>query len=186
MTLPSVIDNAAMMPRAACAGEPSADAADTTTSIAPSAPTLDVVARNAATHVPDPANASGVHAWNGASDSLKPTPASTSIIATTASGLRAGSANAVMTASPLIAMVPVAANHNAHPSASTANDASAVTSNVNAPCAAARPPRNATRAMLGSVASSRSTSHDARSRAATTPTHPAVADSTSMARTAAR
>src|SRR6478752_8451966 len=81
MTLPSVMLSADSTAIDSTAGVPRTATARSTTSSAASAATLDTVARNVATGTDDPAYAVGVHAWNGTSESLKPTPARTSTVA---------------------------------------------------------------------------------------------------------
>src|SRR6476620_7696058 len=158
MTLPSVMLSADSTAIDSTAGVPRTATARSTTSSAASAATLDTVARNVATGTDEPAYAVGVHAWNGTSESLKPTPATkstvarettaadsdgmvTSVVADTGSWCRPAEDNA---ASGVRNGLPVAANHRATPSTSRANDTSEVTSSWVAPATADRRPESAT------------------------------------------
>ena len=168
------------------AGAPSGVTACTTTSRAARAATLEVPARNVATDSGAPSYASGVHAWNGTSESLKPSPARASTTASTRTARRPGSAAACSAAPASKNAWPVAASHRAAARASMAKETSEVVSRATAPETAARAPRSATSATIGRVASSSATSQVPRSRAAATAVAPAVAVSTRLAVTAAR
>src|SRR5689334_1737490 len=142
MTFPNVMLSAARIAIESRAGVPSTDTARSTTSRAASAATLDTVARNVATATEEPAYAVGVHAWNGTSESLNPTPATTRTVAratrppdtdgnTTAVAPAAGPAAKAppvdSAASGVRNGLPVAVNHRATPRTRSANDTREVT-----------------------------------------------------------
>src|SRR6476620_971027 len=205
MTLPSVMLSADSTAIDSTAGVPRTATARSTTSSAASAATLDTVARNVATGTDEPAYAVGVHAWNGTSESLKPTPARTSTVASATTppdtgGRAAAAPDAAVDAAPAAPAapdtvenappdhsaapgvrngLPVPANHRATPSTSRAKETSEVTSSCVAPATADRRPERATSAMTGRVASSRATSQVPTSRLAATTTVPDSAASSS-------
>ena len=213
MTLPSVMLSADSTAIDSTAGVPRTATARSTTSRAASAATLDTVARNVATGTDEPAYAVGVHAWNGTSESLKPTPARTSTVASATTppdtdGKAAAApdaaadaaADAAPEAPPTVENappddsaasgvrngLPVPANHRATPSTSRAKETSEVTSSCVAPATADRRPERATSAMTGRVASSSATSQVPTSRLAATTTVPDSAASSSTASTGSR
>src|SRR3954468_22569219 len=81
MRLPRVMLSEASTAMESRAGVPRAATARSTTSRAARAAIFDTVARKVATGTDEPAYAVGVHAWNGTSESLKPTPAMNSTVA---------------------------------------------------------------------------------------------------------
>src|SRR6478609_9832378 len=200
MTLPSVMLSADSRAIDSTAGVPRTATARSTTSRAASAAILETVARKVATGTDEPAYAVGVHAWNGTSESLKPTPATTRTVAsattppetdgkTTDVGAPDAAENAPpedSAASGVRNGLPVAANHRATPSTSRAKDTRDVTSSWVAPATADRRPERATSAMTGRVASSRATSHVPTSRLAATTIVPARAARSSTASTGSR
>src|SRR6476620_11655158 len=209
MTLPSVMLSVASTAMARTTGVPSTATARSTTSRAARAATLDTVARNVATGTDEPAYAVGVHAWNGTSESLKPTPARTSTGASATTppdtdGRAAAAPDAAVDAAPeapdtvenappddsaasgVRNGLPVPANYGATPSTSRANETSEVTSSCVAPATADRRPERATSAMTGRLASSSATSQVPTARLAATTTVPDSAASSSTASTGSR
>ena len=77
--------------------------------------------------------ACGVQAWNGTSESLKPSPQSRTVTASTNTVRRSGSPHAAETVSAAKAASPVAVSHKALPSTSRANDVTEVTRRLSAP-----------------------------------------------------
>src|SRR6478609_4699516 len=132
MTLPSVMLSADSTAIDSTAGVPRTATARSTTSSAASAATLDTVARNVAIGTDEPEYAVGVHAWNGTSESLKPTPATTSTVARATRPLATDAATTGLEPAPAPAAVnappeesaasgvrnglPVAVSHRAMPS----------------------------------------------------------------------
>ena len=156
------------------ADRPSWVTAWTTTSSAASAATLDTPARNTVIGSGEPAYVVGVQAWKGTSESLNAMPPRTRTTAR-ASSPRCGVEVAARAGPGPSSGEPVAAYQHAAPRASMANETSEVVTSWTAPARARRVPGSAARATTGSVASSRVTSQEARSRAPATPTAPPVA-----------